>query len=309
MAPAERLAERWIGIDIGGSAVKLGAITPQGQGIAERSLPASSSTRVDVLFDALALAVLEVAETDSPGTIGVGVPGLLDRERGAVLESPNLPWMKGVNVRAALAERLHVVPGRVQVENDANVAALGELWLGAARGARNAFVLTLGTGIGGGMVLNGELYVGEGSAGEIGHVTVDPSGRRCGCGARGCLETLASASAAQRRSIELSLPADDPGNLELLAAQARARAGPERSLLQEIGADLGRGLAVAVSLLDVRSFVFAGGFSAALDTLEAGIRRGLAERAYGERLEEVSLSQAALGSRAGWIGAAWLGAH
>jgi glucokinase len=194
----------------------------------------------------------------------------------------------------------------VRVENDANVAAQGELWLGAARGERHALVVTLGTGIGGGVVLDGRLFVGEGLAGEIGHVTVDACGPQCGCGARGCLETLASASAASRRARERGLPAAAPGDLELLATRARAAAGPERELLLEVGLDLGRGLASAVSLLDLRTFVLGGGFSAALDLLEPGIRRGLAERAYGERVASVRLVRALLGPSAGWIGAACL---
>ena len=194
----------------------------------------------------------------------------------------------------------------MRIENDANVAALGEAWRGAARGERHVMILTLGTGIGGGLILDGELYVGEGMAGEIGHVTVDPDGLACGCGSRGCLETLASATAVRRRAEELGLPPDAPGNLERLAERARAGEGPERELLERVGCDLGHGLAEALCLLDVRSFVFGGGFAAALDTLEPGIRRGVGEWAYGERVREIRIARAALGPSAGWIGAARL---
>ncbi len=300
------MGTRWIGLDIGGSAVKTGAIQADGSSIAERTVGVPPGTSTGAMFDAMASAVVELAEGRLPPRIGVGVPGLLDRERGCVLVSPNLPWLAGADVRGELARRLGLAPENVRVENDANVAALGELWLGAARGERHVLVVTLGTGIGGGVVLDGELFVGAGLAGEIGHVTIDPAGPRCGCGARGCLETYASASAAIRRARERALPQEAPGDLELLTERARRGPGPERALLEEIGADLGRGLAAVVSLLDVRSFVVGGGFSAALDTMEDGVRRGLLERAYGERVAGIRLARATLGARAGWIGAAWL---
>ena len=238
--------------------------------------------------------------------VGVGLPGLLDREAGCVRQSPNLPWLVDVRVAEELAPHLGLAPGALRLENDANVAALGEQWLGAARDARELLLLTLGTGIGGGLILGGELFVGAGLAGEIGHVTVDPGGPPCGCGARGCLETLASASAARRRALELGLPAEAPGDLERLTAHARAHAGAERELLAAIGYDLGRGLAAVVTLLDVRTFVFGGGFAAALDVLEPGIRRALQAWVYGERVASVRLLAAQLGPSAGWIGAARL---
>jgi glucokinase len=139
-------------------------------------------------------------------------------------------------------------------------------------------------------------------AGEIGHVVVDPNGTVCGCGSRGCLETLASATAARRRAVERKLGDD----LEELAGAARRADGAERDFFVEIGTDLGRGLAVALTLLDVRLFVVGGGFGAALDLLEPGIRAGRAERRYGRRVGDLRILAAALGPDAGWIGAARL---
>ena len=126
----------------------------------------------------------------------MGLPGLLDRDEGCVRRSPNLAWLEGAPVRRWLAEHLDLAPAQVLLENDANVAALGEQWLGAARGEANVLVLTLGTGVGGGLILDGALFRGAGLAGEVGHLVIDPEGPPCGCGARGCLETLASATAA-----------------------------------------------------------------------------------------------------------------
>ena len=239
------------------------------------------------------------------GALGVGVAGLLDRSRGLLAESPNLAFLRGLAIGAELAERLGLRSASVRLENDANAAALGEQWLGAAKGLSDALVVTLGTGIGGGAILAGRLYTGGGGrAGEIGHVVIDPAGPPCACGARGCSETLASAAATARRARERGLPRERPGDVERLVARAREGGAPEARLLTEVGRDLGRALAAAVTLLDLEHVVFAGGFSAALDVLEEGIRAGLEERCFGRR--DVRLSRAALGPAAGWIGAARL---
>ena len=299
------MPERRLGVDIGGTSVKLGALGAEGEVLGERSVPVAGVAEVAAVLDGIAAAVRDLAPGSLEG-LGVGMPGLIDRERGAVEESPNLPIFNRCPLAAELGRRLDLDPARVRLENDANVAALGEARLGAARGAANALVVTLGTGVGGGLLLDGQLVVGEGLAGEIGHVTVDPGGAACGCGSVGCLETLASATAARRRALEAGLPAGAPGDLERLAEAARGAPGPERDLLGAIGRDLGHGLAAALCLVDVRLFVFGGGFAAALDTLEDGLRLGLAEWAYGSRVEEVQLLPAALGPAAGWIGAAHL---
>jgi glucokinase len=293
------------GIDVGGSAVKLGVIERDGSGRTERSFPVESGCSAQAVLERAAHELRELAGARL-AVVGVGLPGLLDRGAGCVRQSPNLPWLAEVAVQRLLAAELGLAQEDVRLENDANVAALGEQWLGAASGERHLLLLTLGTGIGGGLILDGRLFVGEGLAGEVGHLTLDASGPECGCGARGCLETYASASAARRRALERGLPREAPGDLELLASRARKGAVPEREFLEEIGHDLGRGLALVLSLLDVRTFVFGGGFSAALDVLEPGMRRALSAWAYGERTALVRLLAAALGSSAGWIGAARL---
>lgn len=297
-----------VGVDVGGTSVKVGAITPGGEVLAERQIMVDGRS-TDPMLDEVAEAVREVAGgsvRELPG-LGLGVPGLLDRAEGRVLSSPNLPWIAGVRVRSELARRLGLAEQAVRLENDANVAALGEQWLGGARGVGDMLLVTLGTGIGGGLILGGRLFTGEhGMAGEIGHVKVAPDGLRCGCGQRGCLETLASASAARRRALELGLPPEKPGSLRRLSERARAEDGPERALLRAIGRDLGHGLAAPLSLLDVRTYVFGGGFSAALDTLRDGIRAGLDEWAFGGSERPVQLVRATLGPSAGWIGAARL---
>ena len=293
------------GLDVGGSSLKLGVIARDGSRRGELTLPVRAGVSAESIFAGGAHALRDLAGSSLAG-VGVGLPGLLDRVAGCVRQSPNLPWLVDVPVAKVLGESLGIPATAVRLENDANVAALGEQWLGAARGLQHVLLLTLGTGIGGGLILGGELFIGEGLAGEPGHINIDPHGPPCGCGSRGCLEMFASATAARRRALEHGLPRESPGDLEMLAARARASAGDERELLNEVGFDLGRGLAQVVALLDLRTFVFGGGFAAALDVLEPGIRRALRLWSYGERVGQIRLLPAALGPSAGWIGAARL---
>lgn len=290
-----------VGIDVGGSAIKAGCIDGAGEVIAETRAPLPEAPG-EVAPTIAAL----VRELGGSASLGIGLPGLLDRERGVITKSPNLPQLEGLDLPTELARELELEREVVRVENDANAAALGEAWLGAARDAADSLTLTLGTGIGGGLILGGELHVGAGLAGEIGHVRIDPSGPRCGCGGRGCLETLASATAARRRAKERGLPEGDAGNLELLNERAAAGPGPEAELLHEVGFDLGIGISTAICLVDVRCYVLGGGFSAALEALRPGIEAGIREGAYGDRVAAISIRRATLGGNAGWIGAARL---
>lgn len=298
---------RQIGIDLGGTAIKAGAVDERGVILERRSIPTGLQDGAAAVLDRMAGLARGLG---AEGSVGVGSPGLIDHARGIVLECPNLKVLENVPLRDELARRLGFENERVFLENDANAAAVGEGWLGAGRTQRDLLLVTLGTGVGGGLILSGELYAGPGGmAGEMGHVCIDPEGPWCGCGRRGCVEQYASATAAKRRARELGLPAEAPGDLEQLAAIARQRPGPERDLLVAIGRDLGRGLAVAVTLLDLRCFVVGGGFGAALDVLLPGVRAGIVERSYGQRLATVQILPAELGADAGWIGAARLAAR
>lgn len=292
-------------MDVGGSALKIGVLARDGSRRAERTLPVRPGQSAAAIFAGAAGVLRELAD-EAITCVGVGLPGLLERDAGHVRQSPNLPWLVRVPVAEVLGSELGIPPASIRLENDANAAALGEQWLGAASGMHDLLLLTLGTGIGGGLILGDELFIGAGLASEPGHLNIDPDGPPCGCGSRGCLEMFASATAARRRALERGLPSENPGDLIRLTELARAGAGAERELLGEIGYDLGRGLAQVLALLDLRTFVFGGGFSAALDILEPGIRRALRAWSYGERVDSVRLLPASLGPSAGWIGAARL---
>ncbi|MFT7669495.1 MAG: glucokinase [Planctomycetota bacterium] len=290
-----------IGIDLGGTAIKAGRIDRDGENRKRLEVPAHVNEGPLAVCERIANLTRELG---GASTIGIGVPGLIDRNRGLVTHSPNLAPMEGFALCEELARELGLRPEDVRLENDANAAALGEHWLGAARDEENVLMVTLGTGIGGGLILNQRLFTGSGGlAAEVGHVNVDPNGPRCGCGNRGCLEALASATAASRRARDAGLS----GDLQELCAEARAGEEKPAKLLVEIGRDLGRGLAQAVMLLDLDCFLIGGGFGAALDLLLPGIQEGLLERSYGRTRESLRVLPALLGADAGWIGAAKLG--
>ena len=290
-----------VGIDLGGTAIKAGAVTLEGAVVEQRSIPAELDRGPEDLADRIAGLAREL---ECSAGVGIGVPGLLDRTVGKVITSANLHQIDDFPLVDAVAERLGVPSTHVALENDANVAALGEAWVGAGRSDPDFLMVTLGTGVGGGVVLGGEVVTGTGGlAGEIGHICVAPGGLECGCGRRGCLETLASATAASRRAQEAGLSPD----LAEVNEQARRGDDGAQSLLVDVGRDLGRGLAAATVLLDVRVFVIGGGFGAALELLRPGIEEGLTERAYGRVASDYKILAAELGPDAGWIGAARLG--
>ncbi len=290
-----------VGVDLGGTAIKAGAISVGGEIIERRSIPAELERGPEDLSDRIAGLAREL---NFNGTIGIGVPGLLDRDAGRVIMSANLHQIDGFALVDAVAERLEVPSSKVALENDANVAALGEAWAGAGREEKDFLLVTLGTGVGGGVVLGGEIQTGAGGlAGEVGHICVSPDGPLCGCGKRGCLETLASATAASRRAKERGLTED----LAQLSSQARDGDSEAKELLFEVGLDLGRGLAAPTVLLDLRVYVIGGGFGAALELLRPGIEAGLEERAYGRVAGDYKILRATLGADAGWVGAARIG--
>lgn len=316
MSPADGIAE-FLGLDVGGTQVKAGVLhaeevaSPRVDALVERTktLDTDLALGAEVFLDRIADFVRELAPT---ARIALGFPGVFDPDTGRLVRSANLRRAEGLELGGELARRLDRPPGEIRVDNDANLATYGEQWLGAGRGVRDLVMLTLGTGVGGGIVLDGELFTGPGGKGaEIGHLIVrslapgdEPAeGLRCGCGAYGCLERLVSATAANRRARERGLA----GDLSDLAARARAADGPERALFVEIGRDLGVGLLSVNTLLDIATFVVGGGFSAALDVLLPGVRSAYAERDYGG--DPPRILPAELGGSAGWIGAARLAAE
>lgn len=204
---------------------------------------------------------------------GIGIPGIIDRRTGMLRESPNLPGWHDYPVRNEIEQRLGAP---VTLENDANAAAFGEAWLGAARGQESMCMITLGTGVGGGIVLDGKIWRGmTGMAGEVGHMTIDPSGPRCKCGNIGCVEQFASATAVMRMAREAIASGSAP-ELERVASASDveftakivydlATQGnqPARDIFRRVGWALGIVVADLVNMLNLNMYVIGGGVAAA----------------------------------------------
>ena len=306
-----------IGVDIGGTKILAGAVTEDGEIVktARRDTPHSDATAV---LDLVAEVVTELARTvDAPiDGVGLGVAGPVDASRSHVYFAPNLRWSQ-VPARALL-EAATGLP--VVVENDGNVAAWGEYRFGAGRGSGDLVLVTVGTGIGGGIVLGGRLFRGaHGAAGEIGHANAVPNGIPCGCGRNGCIEQYASgnalvrearALAAERRpeaAILLSLGDGTPEGVQGVHVTEAARAGDPVAVeaFEIVGTWLGRGLADLAAILDPDVFVIGGGVSVAGELLLASARRTLNSKLVGLATRPAPVIKVAeLLNEAGLVGAA-----
>jgi glucokinase len=279
-----------LGIDIGGTNTKFGFVDREGNCLASASMPTESCKPAGDFFAALNECSRKLfdglkEECELAG-IGIGAPNA-NIHRGTIENPPNLDW-DYVNVREEFGKYYNLP---IAITNDANAAALGEMLFGAARGMKDFIVITLGTGLGSGIVANGELIYGaDGFAGEIGHTTVDPNGRRCGCGRLGCLETYASATGLCRTVLELFCHTTTPSELryyscaELSAEMVyeSARRGDPLALeaFDFTGRILGMKLADSVAHLSPEAIIFFGGLATAGDLLLGPTRRSLEEHLF-----------------------------
>lgn len=280
-----------IGVDLGGTNLRIAAVDDQGTLIEKVTLGTKVSLGRAHVVDDMCGAIEHVLDKYRNSAtllgIGIGVPGIIDMQSGMVRESPNLPDWTDYPVRAEIEQRLKTV---VILENDANVAALGEKWLGAAKDYDDMAMLTLGTGVGGGLVLRGSIWHGmNGMAGEFGHTTVEPEGHPCGCGNRGCLEQYASATAIVRMTKE-TIAADSSSELARAAhsdAEFSAKSiynlaiqGNEdaRRIYRRVGRCLGIVLSSMVNSLNLPIYVIGGGVSSAWEAFSPSIFEELRER-------------------------------
>jgi glucokinase len=260
----------WIGVDLGGT--KIYAVVLEGEKVVaegKRKTPTQGGPLAVV--DAMAAVISELGGTENVAGVGVGAPGVVDPVDGTVRSAPNLPgWMEPFGMSAALSESLGGVP--VAVDNDVNVGTLAEHRMGAGRGADNVLGVFVGTGVGAGLVLGGELRRGpSGAAGEIGHTIVRRGGRTCGCGGRGHLEAYAGRAVMERRARELEAKGRDTVLVELARARrmtsgvfVRALAAGDPiavELIDDAVAALGAAIASAVALLDLPLVVIGGGLA------------------------------------------------
>ncbi|HET9959755.1 MAG TPA: ROK family protein [Polyangiaceae bacterium] len=290
-----------IGVDFGGTHVKAGVVESGEVRKLNTAATAAGSSPREIL-DVLARTVLSLSP--NPEAVGVAIPGEVDAE-GRCWKLTNVPGFAGVHIAAELSQRLGGCP--IAVENDATSAALGERLYGHGREHPSFLMVTLGTGIGSGLVLGHMLYPGSnGFAGEFGHINIDSSSSAppCACGQRGCVESFVGTRALVRRFQEHG----GPVTAEVLPIAEAARRGEPAGLsaFQMLGEALGKGLATVQNLLDLNAIVFTGGVSAALDLFESHVRLALRIHCFAPPLAEVPLLRSELGERAGIIGAAHL---
>jgi glucokinase len=295
------MAELFLGVDVGGTTIKLGVCSADGTTMARTSIDTNAECGPDVAVTRIAETARRLS-TEAGATVaacGIGVPGELDLARTTLLRANHLPGWTDVPFPARLGERLNV-PTRL--ENDSNCAAWAELRIGTGRGARSLVCFTLGTGIGGGIVIDAQLWLGSnGAAGALGHIAIDPNGPRCKCGQNGCVEQYASATAVAARYGRGS--ARD-------AFEAAARGDPHAIATIDDACDaLAAAVASVIHTLQPDVVVLAGGMAAAGGALLDRVRAGVARRVRPAWLSHIRIELSSLGSDAGWIGAALLAAE
>jgi glucokinase len=328
-----------IGVDLGGTNLRIAAVSAEGHLLEKVTLGTKLALGRDHVIGEMCDAIQNLsAKYKATGNFlgaGIGLPGLIDLEAGMMRKAVNLPGWENYPARAEIERRLGLPKNGacVVLENDARVAALGEQWLGAARGVENMAVLTLGTGIGGGIVLGGKIWHGmNGMAGEFGHVTIEPDGHPCACGNRGCSEQYASASALLRMAREAIATGHAPALAQAASSDPEFGAKsiydlalqgdePARRILQGFGRYLGILLSGLVNILNLEMYVVGGGASSAWDAFAPSMFEELRRRSLvyaatapadplksnssGSNIERKTIiTRAVLGSDAGLYGAA-----
>ncbi len=313
-----------LGVDLGGTKIGTGVVDQDGTVRCSDVQPTLADEGPEAVIDRIiagaqrALDHAGLAHKDVC-SIGIGAPGPLDIPQGLLLEPPNLPGWHNVPLRQIVQERLGVP---TYLENDANAAAVGEYLYGAGRDTRDMVYVTVSTGIGGGLILDGHIYHGvSGGAGEIGHMTILPDGPRCGCGNRGCLEALASGTAIAREAHDLvarGVPTAvaREADQEVTAKQVVDAMHEGDPYAQQIVAQamfyLGIGVANLVNLFNPERIVIGGGLAALGDDLLGPVRRAIALRAFPSSSAQVTAVLALLGRNVGIVGAAgaaWMAAQ
>ena len=317
MAPRSKYL---VGVDLGGTNIVAGALAEDGSDVvALRSEPTRPDQGADAVVDRIVRMIdTVIAETiahsgakrDDVIGVGVGAPGPLDRERGIVVTTPNLGWTN-FPLRDVIAERVRLP---VRIDNDANCATLGEWWMGAAKGANNVIGMTIGTGIGGGVILGGRLYHGSSDvAGEIGHATIDITGRRCKCGNYGCLEAYASGPSIADRAREalsgddclmVKMAGGDPAKITAATVYEAAKKGDDVAIevVRETSRFLGAGVANLLNIFNPDVVVICGGVTQAGETLFAPLRHEVRKRAFKPAVDACEIVPGVLAA-AGVVGA------
>ncbi|MGF1497704.1 MAG: ROK family protein [Elainellaceae cyanobacterium] len=288
-------ATQVIGIDLGGTSIKLGCFDAAGMCLRSHTVPTPQPSEPDRVVAAIVAAIAHLDPAGRSAAIGIGTPGPVDGSGRIAQVAINLAGWKDVPLADWMEKKLQ---RPAILANDANCAGVGEFWLGAGRPFRDLILLTLGTGVGGAVILNGQLFVGRhGAAGELGLITLDPNGPACNSGNQGSLEQHVSVQAVRRRT------GLEPGEL---GQQARAGDAGAIAFWQEYGRDLGAGLASLIYVLTPEAVIIGGGISASADFFFPAMQAEIEARVLPSSRLDLHLLRAALGNQAGIVGAAKL---
>lgn len=303
-----------IGVDLGGTNMRVAVVDRKGNILFKhQEATHASNGRAKVVARLIELVREVISRHRSAGLgiagVGVGVPGVISSERGMVVRSPNFPDWNDFGFRAELETALSLP---VFIDNDANAAALGEQWLGAGRGIKSMILITLGTGVGGGIVLDGKIWRGaDGMAGEIGHITIIPEGRQCSCGNTGCLEMYASARGIVQSYLEgldrASIQSDDRRRAftsEDIYLAARGGDVLAKNVMEGMGRCLGIGIASLINIFNPEMIVIGGGVKDAWSLFIEPLTSEVMRRAFEVPARRAAVLPAGLGGDAGIVGAA-----
>jgi glucokinase len=307
----------YIGVDLGGTSIKVGICNEEGKLLHTFEGPTESEEGPQAVLDRIAQYVKQIVSDSSysweqVAGVGAGIAGFIDLEQGIVIESVNLKW-QNVEITRELNERLNLP---VKVNNDANVAALGEAWSGAGKGVQHLICLTLGTGVGGGIIINGKIIEGfRGMAAELGHIKIVPDleAIQCGCGQMGCVETVSSATGIIRMAKDAVgrgeiTSLSELGSISAKAVFDAAKDGDEVAIriVKRAAYYLAKAMAAVAVVLNPQRFIIGGGVSKAGDVLFDEIRKVYKQNVPAVFVDGVDIVPAQLGNDAGIVGAAGL---
>lgn len=301
--------------DLGGTNLRMAAVDRVGKVLYRTKERTPRSHDGKAILDAIVSMGEECREklgSDALAAVAAAVPGTIEFDSGVVTAAPNLPELNGLRMAADLSERLGLP---AVLENDANAAAIGEHWLGAAKGVDNFVMVTLGTGVGGGIFVHGKVVRGkDGTAGEIGHINVEPNGHPCGCGSHGCVEQYASGRAVVRiaEGFAKKHPESKLNEIDEMTSEAVYEAAVEGDaqaleVFRIQGSYLGLMLAGLINTLNPESIVIGGGVSGGWDLFIPHLRAEIIARCYKEPAQRVNIVRSELGDDAGILGGVRLG--
>lgn len=313
--PAEKFA---VGVDLGGTNIKVGLVSSKGKIVRKEELKSNANKGPDAIIKQIIKGINLVMKGNADKVIGVGIgsPGVVIHKTGSVENPPNFPGWKKVPLGKLIN---NAVKKEVFLENDANAAAIGELIFGAGKSFKNFIMVTLGTGVGGGLIIDGKIYHGEsGAAGEIGHISIDGKGAKCNCGSYGCIEAYIGNQYLIKR-VEEELCSKKNSLIHKLIGKKGSKLSPKliheaaqmgddyaKSIIKDVGSNLGIALASIINLLDVTNIVIGGGVSGFGALLFNSTRRRVKERVLKSLKNKITIVPAKLKNEAGILGASAL---